>query len=49
MQVSELFNLTGRVAIVTGGSRGLGKEMAVGLGEAGARVYTSSRLGEKNG
>ena len=33
---SELFDLTGRVAIVTGGSRGLGEEMAEGLAEAGA-------------
>ena len=38
MNVRELFNLTGKIAIVTGGSRGLGKEMAVGLGEAGAKV-----------
>ena len=36
--LSELFDLTGRVAIVTGGSRGLGQEMAEGLAEAGARA-----------
>ena len=35
--INELFDLTGRVAIVTGGSRGLGQEMAEGLAEAGAR------------
>lgn len=46
MHVSELFNLTGKVAIVTGGSRGLGKEMAMGLGEAGARVTITARREE---
>ena len=38
-----LFDLTGRVAIVTGGSRGLGLQMAHALGEAGARIMLSSR------
>ena len=46
MQSSELFNLSGKVAIVTGGSRGLGKEMAVGLGEAGAKVTITARREE---
>ena len=32
--IHQLFDLTGRVAIVTGGSRGLGQEMAEGLAEA---------------
>ena len=41
--MSELFDLTGRVAVVTGGSRGLGLEMAEGLGQAGARVVVSGR------
>src|SRR5436189_167621 len=36
--IRELFDLSGRVAIVTGGSRGLGREMAEGLAEAGASV-----------
>jgi NAD(P)-dependent dehydrogenase (short-subunit alcohol dehydrogenase family) len=40
---SPLFNLTGRVALVTGGSKGLGKAMARGMAEAGADVVISSR------
>src|SRR5260370_10709087 len=41
--IKELFDLSGRVAIVTGGSRGLGKEMAVGLAEAGASLMLWAR------
>lgn len=41
--INELFDLSGRVAIVTGGSRGLGLEMAEGLAEAGARVMVCAR------
>jgi NAD(P)-dependent dehydrogenase (short-subunit alcohol dehydrogenase family) len=37
------FDLTGRVAMVTGGSRGLGHAMALGLAEAGADVIVASR------
>ena len=40
---AELFDLTGRVALVTGGSRGLGKEMVLGFARAGADVVVSSR------
>ncbi len=36
-------NLTGKVAVVTGASRGVGKGIALGLGEAGARVYVTGR------
>jgi gluconate 5-dehydrogenase len=38
-----LFDLTGRTALVTGSSRGLGFAIAVGLGEAGARVAINGR------
>src|SRR5437588_9786323 len=39
----NLFDLAGKVALVTGGSKGLGKAMARGLAEAGADVAISSR------
>lgn len=41
--IQQLFDLTGRTALVTGGSRGLGLQMAQALAEAGARVMLSSR------
>jgi len=41
--VQELFDLSGKTALVTGGSRGLGLQMAHALGEAGARIMLSSR------
>lgn len=44
--VRELFDLTGRTAIVTGGSRGLGKEIAEGLAEAGANIMLCARRKE---
>jgi NAD(P)-dependent dehydrogenase (short-subunit alcohol dehydrogenase family) len=43
MNVKQLFDLSGKVALVTGGSRGLGLQMARGLGEAGAKVAISAR------
>lgn len=41
--MKRMFELTGRVALVTGGSRGLGKAMARGFAEAGADVVISAR------
>lgn len=40
---NDLFDLSGRVALVTGGSKGLGLAMAVGFAESGADVIISSR------
>src|SRR5579859_4028538 len=42
----DLFDLTGKVAVVTGGTRGIGMMMARGLLQAGASVYISSRKPE---
>lgn len=47
MHVTELFSLSGEVAIVTGGAQGLGEEMAVGLAEAGANVVIADKNMEK--
>ncbi|RYF26804.1 MAG: SDR family NAD(P)-dependent oxidoreductase [Comamonadaceae bacterium] len=41
--VQQLFDLTGKTALITGGSRGLGLQLAHALGEAGARIMLSSR------
>ena len=41
--IQQLFDLKGQTALITGGSRGLGLQMAHALGEAGARVVISSR------
>jgi NAD(P)-dependent dehydrogenase (short-subunit alcohol dehydrogenase family) len=41
--IQQLFDLHGRTALVTGGSRGLGLQIAEALGEAGARVFLTSR------
>jgi NAD(P)-dependent dehydrogenase (short-subunit alcohol dehydrogenase family) len=41
--MDELFSLAGRTALVTGGSRGIGRMIATGFLRAGARVYISSR------
>lgn len=43
MNVKQLFDLTGRVAIITGGSVGLGKQMAEGLAEVGANLVLCAR------
>ena len=44
--IKDLFDLTGKTAIVTGGSRGIGVEMAEGLAEAGANLMLCARREE---
>ena len=44
--VQKLFDLSGQTALVTGGSRGLGLQIAHALGEAGAKIMLSSRKAE---
>jgi len=43
MPIKDLFDLTGKVALITGGSRGLGLQIAEGLGEYGAKVVLTAR------
>ena len=43
MSVKQLFDLTGKVALITGGSRGLGLQMAEALGEMGAKLALTAR------
>ena len=45
--VQQLFDLTGRNAVITGGSRGLGLQIAEALGESGARVLLSARKADE--
>ena len=47
MNVNQLFDLTGRVAIVSGGSMGLGRQMAEGLAEMGANLVLCARKKER--
>ncbi|MGA7335811.1 MAG: SDR family oxidoreductase [Candidatus Sulfotelmatobacter sp.] len=47
MNARKLFDLTGRVAIITGGSIGLGRQMAEGLAEMGANVVLCARKKER--
>ena len=47
MTVKQLFDLTGRVAIITGGSIGLGRQMAEGLAEMGANLVLCARKKER--
>jgi NAD(P)-dependent dehydrogenase (short-subunit alcohol dehydrogenase family) len=44
--VQQLFDLQGKTALITGGSRGLGLQMAHALGEAGAKIMISARKAE---
>jgi len=44
--IKQLFDLSGQTALITGGSRGLGLQMAHALGEAGAKLMLSSRKAE---
>src|SRR4051794_2717552 len=46
MDTSTLFRLDGRIALVTGGSRGIGRMIAEGFIQQGAKVYVSSRKAE---
>lgn len=47
MSVRTLFDLGGRIALVTGGSRGLGLQVASALGEMGAKVALTARKGDE--
>ena len=49
MGIKELFDLSGRVALITGGSRGLGLQMADALGEMGAKVAITARKAKELG
>jgi NAD(P)-dependent dehydrogenase (short-subunit alcohol dehydrogenase family) len=47
MSVKNLFDLTGKVALITGGSRGLGLQMAEALGEMGAKLAITARKADE--
>jgi NADP-dependent 3-hydroxy acid dehydrogenase YdfG len=43
MKIADLFNVSGKVAIVTGGSRGIGEMIAAGFLANGVKVYITAR------
>ena len=43
MKINELFNVSGKVAVVTGGSRGIGEMIAAGFLANGVKVYITAR------
>jgi gluconate 5-dehydrogenase len=47
MSVKKLFDLSGKTALITGGSRGLGLQLAEGLGEMGAKLALTARKGDE--
>ena len=47
MSIKQLFDLSGRTALITGGSRGLGLQIAEALGEMGARVAITARKADE--
>lgn len=46
MRLNKIFDLTGRIALVTGGGTGIGWQIALGLAENGAKVYITGRRQE---
>ncbi|MDB5737092.1 MAG: 3-oxoacyl-ACP reductase, partial [Sphingomonas bacterium] len=47
MDIKALFSVEGRIALVTGGSSGIGRHIATGLAAAGAKVYICARSADK--
>jgi len=46
LSIEELFSVTGKTALVTGGSRGIGEMIAAGFLANGAKVYITARKAE---